>query len=565
MPRTGSAFGPGPDRESQIAALLTVRDPATTVGRCSDGRRRRPASSAASGSGGSTHYTEARIEPGDVVTVIGPGPAVRRARRSGGGQPARRLAGRRDRPGDRRRPRRGARPRACSRTRPAEAWGNAAIEGFGIGQPVRAPELDPAATPPPPPDPALAARAAAAFDIAAGRPRPRRIATRSPLLVSLGAPAGGRRPRSRASSSSASSGRVARDRSAMALALLLDGGARDERRRRSRPRSPSGCVVAIVLFLVVATYNDVVALQRRIDKAWANIEVALQQRHDQLPALVDAVRGLMTFERDVLTEVTAGPGRVLPDARRSPTRRRPSADDDAGPSAPCSRPSSATPRSSRPATSSPLQEEIERLEAMIADRRELYNDQVYRLQHPDRPGPGRLPRRPVRLAAAAVLRRRARQPTSRRSASPTPDRPSRPTGPPPGAVTEAEPAADPARPRPPRRDRVVEDRPPHGPDGHPADRRRARAGAAARRRRSRADVQPGPVEPARRGRPRPPGSPASATGWSSIDDLREWDYGVYEGRTRVEIAAEDPGLDGLEPADHRRREPRRARARGPTG
>src|SRR5262249_35701497 len=65
-----------------------------------------------------------------------------------------------------------------------------------------------------------------------------------------------------------------------------------------------GLVVAIVLFVVVATYNDVVALLRRIDKAWANTEVALQQRHDQLPALVAAVRGVMTFERDVLTAVT---------------------------------------------------------------------------------------------------------------------------------------------------------------------------------------------------------------------------------------------------------------------
>jgi probable phosphoglycerate mutase len=26
-----------------------------------------------------------------------------------------------------------------------------------------------------------------------------------------------------------------------------------------------------------------------------------------------------------------------------------------------------------------------------------------------------------------------------------------------------------------------------------------------------------------------------------VDDLREWDYGVYEGRTRVEIAVEIPG------------------------
>jgi hypothetical protein len=30
---------------------------------------------------------------------------------------------------------------------PNEAWGNAAIEGFGIGRPVRAPDLDPRATP----------------------------------------------------------------------------------------------------------------------------------------------------------------------------------------------------------------------------------------------------------------------------------------------------------------------------------------------------------------------------------------------------------------------------------
>ena len=75
-----------------------------------------------------------------------------------------------------------------------------------------------------------------------------------------------------------------------------------------------GLVLAIVLFVVVATYNDVVALQRRIDKAWANIEVALQQRFDQLPNLVNAVRGIMTFERDVLTAVTAARAAFSPTA-----------------------------------------------------------------------------------------------------------------------------------------------------------------------------------------------------------------------------------------------------------
>jgi len=58
-----------------------------------------------------------------------------------------------------------------------------------------------------------------------------------------------------------------------------------------------GLLVAIVMFFVVVIYNDVIAMERRIDKAWANIEVVLQQRHDQLPALVDAVRGLMSRHR----------------------------------------------------------------------------------------------------------------------------------------------------------------------------------------------------------------------------------------------------------------------------
>jgi LemA protein len=51
-------------------------------------------------------------------------------------------------------------------------------------------------------------------------------------------------------------------------------------------------------------YNDVVALRQRVDKAWSNIDVALKQRHDTLPALIDAVRGVLAFERNTLIEVT---------------------------------------------------------------------------------------------------------------------------------------------------------------------------------------------------------------------------------------------------------------------
>ena len=137
-----------------------------------------------------------------------------------------------------------------------------------------------------------------------------------------------------------------------------------------------GLAVAIVIYFVVVTYNDVVALQRRIDKAWANIEVLLQQRHDQLPALVDAVRGVMAFERDVLTAVTAAR------AAFSPTAPIPQQAATAAETTAAVRTLFATveryPEVRSAENVLALQNEIERIESMLADRRELYNDQVYR-------------------------------------------------------------------------------------------------------------------------------------------------------------------------------------------
>ncbi len=138
-----------------------------------------------------------------------------------------------------------------------------------------------------------------------------------------------------------------------------------------------GLVLAIVLvvFLIVVNYNSVVALQRRCQRAWANIDVALTQRHDQLPNLVAAVRGVMAFEEEVLERVTQARAAYEPDA---------SIHDKAV----VSEQTSSAVRSlfatveNYPELKShqnvmALQEEIERLETLIARRRELFNNQVY--------------------------------------------------------------------------------------------------------------------------------------------------------------------------------------------
>lgn len=134
--------------------------------------------------------------------------------------------------------------------------------------------------------------------------------------------------------------------------------------------------LAVTIFVAVVTFNALVGARQQVDKAWANIGVALRQRHDELPNLVDAVRGQMGFERATLQRVTDARAAFSPDA---PVATQASV-------------SAATSRAVRglfavveryPELHSDqnvmaLQAEIERLETVIADRRELYNDVVYR-------------------------------------------------------------------------------------------------------------------------------------------------------------------------------------------
>ncbi|MGH9431543.1 MAG: LemA family protein [Terriglobia bacterium] len=54
--------------------------------------------------------------------------------------------------------------------------------------------------------------------------------------------------------------------------------------------------VAVVLYLVTI-YNSLVRLKHDIDKAWANIDVLLKQRHDELPKLIDTCKGYMQYEQ----------------------------------------------------------------------------------------------------------------------------------------------------------------------------------------------------------------------------------------------------------------------------
>ncbi len=137
-----------------------------------------------------------------------------------------------------------------------------------------------------------------------------------------------------------------------------------------------GFAFVIVAFLVylVTLYNGLIALTNDIDKSWANIDVLLKQRHDELTKLLDVTKGYADFERDTLSKVTQA---------RSQYQQAVTVDQKA--QADQSMTSALRgffavaenyPDLKANANFMQLQQRITQLENQIADRREFYNDCV---------------------------------------------------------------------------------------------------------------------------------------------------------------------------------------------
>ena len=64
-----------------------------------------------------------------------------------------------------------------------------------------------------------------------------------------------------------------------------------------------GGVLAAALVWGAVLYNGLVHLRNDIDRAWANIDVLLLQRADEVPNLVEVCKGYATHERETLEAV----------------------------------------------------------------------------------------------------------------------------------------------------------------------------------------------------------------------------------------------------------------------
>ena len=125
---------------------------------------------------------------------------------------------------------------------------------------------------------------------------------------------------------------------------------------------------------LVTIYNALVALKNDIDKAWANIDIMLKQRHDELTKLLDVTRGYADFERQTLSEIT----RARSQYSQAVTFDQKAQADQTMSSALRGFFAVAENYPDLKANNNFMQLErrITELENQIADRREFYNDSV---------------------------------------------------------------------------------------------------------------------------------------------------------------------------------------------
>jgi LemA protein len=136
-------------------------------------------------------------------------------------------------------------------------------------------------------------------------------------------------------------------------------------------------LLAVAVIYGIMLYNGLVALKHNVAKAWANIDVLLRQRHDELPKLVEVCKQYKQFEQETLRRVI--------EARSQVQSARETQDIGAlGEAEGALRMglgrlfavAEAYPELRANENFMQLQQRITSLENGIADRRELYNDAV---------------------------------------------------------------------------------------------------------------------------------------------------------------------------------------------
>lgn len=135
--------------------------------------------------------------------------------------------------------------------------------------------------------------------------------------------------------------------------------------------------VAVLLVYGISLYNHLVNVKHAVAKAWANIDVLLKQRHDELPKLVEVCKQYKQFEQSTLQKVIEARSQVQAARQQQDIPALGQAEGmlRAGLGS-IFAVAEAYPELKANENFMQLQNRITSLENGIADRRELYNESV---------------------------------------------------------------------------------------------------------------------------------------------------------------------------------------------
>ena len=133
-------------------------------------------------------------------------------------------------------------------------------------------------------------------------------------------------------------------------------------------------VVGGAIAYLVTLYNGLISVKNNVDKAWANIDVLLKQRHDELPGLLEVCKGYMKYEGDTLQRVTQA--RAAYSQATTPDQKVEASANVTSALGRLIATAENYPDLKANADFMHLQGRITELESEIADRREFYNDSV---------------------------------------------------------------------------------------------------------------------------------------------------------------------------------------------
>ncbi len=125
---------------------------------------------------------------------------------------------------------------------------------------------------------------------------------------------------------------------------------------------------------MITVYNTIIRMRNNVRKSWANIDALLKQRHDELPKLINSVKGYMKYEEKLLTKMTLARTKFL---NAQNTQEKIEADNMISEALKSIFAVSENyPDLKASKNFIQLQSRISELENELSDRREFYNDSV---------------------------------------------------------------------------------------------------------------------------------------------------------------------------------------------